>query len=72
MPPPHPGCMVVCVDKLAAKDTFVLNSADGWGGNMFKHGCRPPFPNLVGNYDEDATGIARKKSHTSPRQHTLL
>jgi hypothetical protein len=32
---------------------------------MFKHGYGPPFPNLVGDYDEDATGIARKVTHLS-------
>ena len=38
-------------------------------GNMFKYECRPPFPNLVGDYDEDATGIARKVTHFSVSAH---
>jgi hypothetical protein len=36
---------------------------------MFKHECRPPFPNLVGDYEEDATGIARKVTHISAPAH---
>ena len=32
---------------------------------MFKHGCRLSYPNLVGDNDEDATGIAQKVTHIS-------
>ncbi len=36
---------------------------------MFKHGFRPPFPNLVGEYGEHATGIARKVTNFSASAH---
>jgi hypothetical protein len=36
---------------------------------MFKHGCRRPYPNVVGDNDEDATGVAQKITHISASAH---
>jgi hypothetical protein len=61
--------MVACVYKLAAKNTLVVNCADGRGCKMFKQGCRRPYPNPVGDNDEDATGIAQKVASISASAH---
>lgn len=36
---------------------------------MFNNGCRRPYPNLVGDNDEDATGVAQKITHISASAH---
>jgi len=67
MLPPHSGCTVTCV-YMSTISTFV-DSPDGWGRRMFKHGFRPPFPNLVGEYGDHATGSARKVTNFSASAH---
>ncbi len=62
--------MVTCVDKLAAGGTFGLIAPMGEAVRYSSTDADLPFPNqVVGNYDEGATLIAQKLTHTSASAH---